>query len=241
MFIIRMEERRDWSFNFTNGPWHGQIAIGTKTCVAQHKEIPLKLYYRPYTCSLSPHIVLRELDFEFELIKVDKDTRQTSDGRDFNAINPKGYVAALQLDDGQILTEGPAIVQYLADLRPEKNLAPPSGTWERIRLQEWLNFVTSEIHAGSAPLFNEALPEQAKEFFRDKLFNRFAILEATLEQQDYLLGASFSVADAYLFTVLSWCRFFNIDLSRWPAISAYIVKLRKRPSIQSALRFEAGT
>lgn len=200
----------------------------------------MKLYYRPYTCSLSPHIVLRELELDFELIKVDKESRQTSDGRDFNTINPKGYVAALELDDGQILTEGPAIVQYLADLRPEKNLASPSGSWERVRLQEWLNFVTSEIHAGSAPLFNEGLPEQAKDFFRDKLFSRFAVLEATLERQDYLLGASFSVADAYLFTVLSWFRFFKIDLGRWPAIAAYAQNLSRRPSIQSALRFEAG-
>ncbi len=199
----------------------------------------MKLYYAPYTCSLSPHIVLRELGLPFELVRVDNQTKQTADGRDFRAINPKGYVAALELDDGQVLTEGPAIVQYLADLKPDSELAPPTGTWERVRLQEWLNFVTSEIHAGSAPLFNAALPEEGKAFFREKLFKRFDFLQGTLGRQDYLMGTSFSVVDAYLFTVLGWCKFFSIDLSRWPALPAYVKRVGSRPAVQVAVRAEA--
>jgi glutathione S-transferase len=200
----------------------------------------MKLYYAPDTCSLSPHIVLRELGLPFELVKVDTKTRRTADGRDFRIINPKGYVAALELDDGRVLTEGPAIVQYLADLEPDSGLAPAAGTWERVRLQEWLNFVTSEIHAGSAPLFNAALPEEAKAFFREKLFRRFDFLQGTLDRQDHLAGASFSVADAYLFTVLGWCRFFSIDLGRWPALPAYLKRVGARPAVQAALRAEAA-
>ena len=200
----------------------------------------MKLYYAPYTCSLSPHIVLRELELPFELVRVNNQTKETSDGRDFRTINPKGSVAALELDNGQILTEGPAIVQYLADLRPNKKLAPACDTWERVRLQEWLNFITSEIHAGSAPLFSALLPEEAKAFFRERLFNRFEILDAALGKQAFLLGSSFSVADAYLFTVLSWCKFFNIDLSRWPAIAAYLKVVGERPTVVQALHVEAA-
>ena len=199
----------------------------------------MKLYYAPYTCSLSPHIVLRELGLPFELAKVDNKTKQTADGRDFRIVNPKGYVAALELDDGQVLTEGPAIVQYLADLKPESGLAPAAGTWQRIRLQEWLNFVTSEIHAGSAPLFNAALPDEAKAFFREKLFTRLDFLQTTLARQDYLTGASFSVVDAYLFTVLGWCKFFSIELGPWPALAAYMKRVGTRPAVQAALRAEA--
>jgi glutathione S-transferase len=125
----------------------------------------MKLYYAPDTCSLSPHIVLRELQLEFELVRVNNRSKITADGRDFRAINPKGYVAALELDDGQILTEGPAIVQYLADLKPEYGLAPRADSWARVRLQEWLNFITSEIHAGSAPLFNPRCPKRSERFF----------------------------------------------------------------------------
>ncbi|RKQ39139.1 glutathione transferase GstA [Enterobacter sp. R1(2018)] len=200
----------------------------------------MKLYYAPHTCSLSPHIVLRELDLKFELVKVDNKTRLTADGRDFRTINPKGYVAALELDDGQILTEGPAIVQYLADLKPESGLAPRADSWARVRLQEWLNFITSEIHAGSAPLFNAALPEEVKAIFREKLFRRFDLLQDTLAGREYLMGASFSVADVYLFTVLGWCKFFSIDLDGWPALSAYMTCINARPAVQAALYAEAA-
>lgn len=199
----------------------------------------MKLYYAPDTCSLSPHIVLRELAIEFELVKVDNRSKLTADGRDFLTINPKGYVAALELDDGNILTEGPAILQYLADLKPERELAPRADSWERVRLQEWLNFITSEIHAGSAPLFNRALPEEVKTIFREKLFRRFDFLEKRLSTSAYLMGASFSVADAYLFTVLGWCSFFSIELNDWPALLAYRAKINARPAVQAALHAEA--
>ncbi|HAT1612652.1 TPA: glutathione transferase GstA [Raoultella planticola] len=200
----------------------------------------MKLYYAPDTCSLSPHIVLRELELEFELVKINNSSKLTADGRDFRTINPKGYVAALELDDGQILTEGPAIVQYLADLKPEQGLAPRANSWDRVRLQEWLNFITSEIHAGSAPLFNPALPEDSKAIFRDKLFRRFDLLQTTLNEKTYLTGSSFSVADAYLFTVLGWCKFFSIQLERWPALLSYMEIINARPAVQAALLAEAS-
>jgi glutathione S-transferase len=165
--------------------------------------------------------VLRELELEFELVKVNNRSKLTADGRDFLTINPKGYVAALELDDGKILTEGPAIVQYLADLKPESGLAPRAGSWDRVRLQEWLNFITSEIHAGSALLFNPSLPEEVKSIYREKLFRRFNFLQDQLNGKTYLMGSAFSVADAYLFTVLGWCKFFAIDLNCWPLLSAY--------------------
>lgn len=190
----------------------------------------MKLYYAPDTCSLSPHIVLRELAIEFELVKVDNRRKLTADG--------KGYVAALELDDGKILTEGPAILQYLADLKPESGLAPRADSWERVRLQKWLNFITSEIHAGSASLFNRELPEEAKSIFREKLFRRFDFLQETLSTSAYLMGSAFSVADAYLFTVLEWCTFFSIELNDWPALLAYREKISARPAVQAALRAE---
>jgi glutathione S-transferase len=199
----------------------------------------MKLYFAPHTCSLSPHIVLQELGLPHQLIKVDNQAKLTADGRDFRTINPKGYVAALELDNGEVLTEGPAIVQYLADLKPEAGLAPPPGSWQRVRLQEWLNFITSEIHAGAAPLFNKALPEAAHTIFRDKLQRRMALLESTLQQQDHLLGASFGVADAYLYTVLGWFTFLAIDLNNWPAVAAYEKRIAARPSVQAAMLAEA--
>lgn len=199
----------------------------------------MKLYYAPNTCSLSPHIVLRELELEFELIRVDNKSKLTADGHDFRTINPKGYVAALELENGQILTEGPAIVQYLADLKPERELAPPAGSWERLRLQEWLNFIATEIHAGSAQLFNTTLPETTKDIFREKLFKRFDFLQDTLAGRTCLTGSSFSIADAYLFTVLGWCKWFSIELHNWPALSAYQASVTLRPAVQAALRAEA--
>lgn len=200
----------------------------------------MKLYYAADTCSLSPHIVLRELAIAFELVKVDNRSKLTADGHDFRSINPKGYVAALELDDGQILTEGPAIVQYLADLKPESKLAPPAGSWERVRLQEWLNFITSEIHAGSALLFNTSLPDNVLTIFREKLFRRFDYLQTSLTDKAFLMGTSFGVADAYLYTVLGWFKFFNIELARWPALVAYRTRISARPAVQAALLAEAS-
>ncbi|KAA0995652.1 glutathione transferase GstA [Pseudomonas sp. ANT_J12] len=198
----------------------------------------MKLYYAPQACSMAPHIVLRELDLPFELIRVDNRTKQTAAGEDFLAINPKGYVAALQLDNGQVLTEGPAILQYLADLRPEANLAPQNGTFERVRLQEWLNFVSTEIHGGLGWLFNAQFPEEVKRLIKEKLFKRFAVLVRTLEQQDYLMPEGFSVADAYLFTVLRWAAGFGIELEQWPALVRFQARIDQRPAVKATLAAE---
>ncbi len=199
----------------------------------------MKLYFAPHTCSFSPHIVLQELGLPYELVQVDNQTKRTADGRDFRGINPKGYVAALELENGEVLTEGAVIVQYLADLKPSAQLAPPQGSWQRVRLQEWLSFIGSEIHAGAAPLFNQDLPQAAGAILRDKLGKRVALLETTLQRQAYLLGDQFSVADAYLYTVLGWFKFFGISLDRWPAIAAYASRIAARPSVRAALQAEA--
>lgn len=199
----------------------------------------MKLYFAPATCSLSPHIVLQELRLPYDLVRVDNRTKRTSEGGDFMTINPKGYVAALVLDTGDVLTEGPAIVQYLADLYPESGLAPANGTLERVRLQEWLNFITSEIHAGSSPLFNKDLPEYMKTFLKARLSRRFDFIESRLTTQKYLIGNRFTVADAYLYTVLSWMKGFGIDLKRWPNVAAYLRRIGVRPSVAAALEREA--
>ncbi|KTT49681.1 glutathione S-transferase [Pseudomonas oryzihabitans] len=200
----------------------------------------MKLYFAPMTCSLSPHIVLRELNLPFELIRVNNKTKATADGHDFRNINPKGYVAALVLDDGQVLTEGPAIVQYLADQVPGNSLVPANGTWERTRLQEMLNFITAEIHGGSAPLFNGDIPEPVKEIFRQKLFKRLDYLNSHLIQKEYLLE-NFGLADAYLFTVLKWLPFFNIDIQNWPELASFMKRIEARPSVKAAIAAEEAT
>jgi glutathione S-transferase len=205
----------------------------------RHQENPMKLYFAPMTCSLSPHIVLRELGIAFELIRVDNKTKRTVGGQDFLAINPKGYVAALMLDNGEVLTEGPAIVQYLADQVPGNHLAPTNGTWERVRLQEWLNFISSEIHGGCAPLFNAEIPETTKAIFKQKLFKRLDYLAGALEQHSYLQG-DFGLADAYLFTVLKWLPFFAIDIEHWPALALYMARIETRPSVRAAIEAEAN-
>ncbi|AWM93837.1 glutathione transferase GstA [Pseudomonas sp. 31-12] len=198
----------------------------------------MKLYYAPNACSLAPHIVLRELDLPFELIRVDNRTKTTVAGDDFLAINPKGYVAALQLENGEVLTEGPAILQYLANLRPEANLAPLIDTFERVRLQEWLNFVSTEIHGGLGWLFNAGFPEEVKALIKAKLFKRLAMLSETLERQEYLMG-DFSVVDAYLFTVLRWAPLFAIDLGQWPALVRFQARIDQRPAVKAALAGES--
>ena len=199
----------------------------------------MKLYFAPMTCSLSPHIVLRELGLPFELIRVDNKTKRTADGLDFLDINPKGYVAALVLDNGNVLTEGPAIVQYLADLVPANTLAPANGTWERVRLQEWLNFISSEIHSGCAPLFNADIAEPTKAIFRARLFRRLDYLSQALEQQDYLMG-TFGLADGYLFTVLNWLPSFNIQIGDWPVLASFMARIAARPSVKAAMAAEAA-
>lgn len=199
----------------------------------------MKLYFSPGACSLSPHIVLRELGLPFEAVKVDLGSKQTADGGDFKAINPKGYVPTLQLDNGQILTEGPAIVQYLADLKPEAKLAPANGSWQRYQLQEWLNFISTEIHKQFSPLFNAANPDSVKDAQKTKLAQRFGEISPLLEKQDYLTGSDFSVADAYLFTVLGWSKYFHIDLNQWPGIAGFVERVSARPAVAAAVEFEA--
>ncbi|WP_017905289.1 glutathione transferase GstA [Pseudomonas asplenii] len=200
----------------------------------------MKLYYAPETCSLAPHVVLRELGLPFALVRIDNRSKLTEHGDDFRRINPKGYVAALQLDNGEVLTEGAAILQFLADLRPETGLAPANGSWQRVRLQEWLNFLGSEIHGTMGPLFNAAIPGEVKAIFRTRLFQRFDLLENTLAQRDHLLESGFSVADIYLFTVMRWNRFFAIDLAPWPGLLRFMARIGERPSVTAALAVESA-
>ena len=189
----------------------------------------MKLYYSPGTCSLSPLIALHEAGIAVELVKVDLKTRTTASGDDYLAINPKGYVPALQLNNGEVLTEGPAILQYVADLAPASNLAPANGTLARVRLQETLNFISSEIHKGFSPLFNPAAPAEWKTLVRENLGKRFDYLSRRLEKSPYLQGQRFSIADGYLFTVLGWCQWVEIDLARWPVLTAYCANIAERP------------
>jgi glutathione S-transferase len=200
----------------------------------------MKLYFFPNACSLAPHIVLRELALPFDLVLVDNQAKTTANGEDFLQINPKGYVAALQLDNGQVLTEASAILQYLADLQPTAHLAPANGSWERVRLQEWLNFIASEIHGGLAIFFNPAIQGDVRAMFVATLYKRFAILVQTLERQDYLLGERYSVADAYLFVVLRWAGFHDIDLQQWPALTAFMQRVGARAAVIAALAAESA-
>ncbi len=198
----------------------------------------MKLYFAPGACSLSPHIVLREAGLPFQLEKVDLRSKQTASGTDYRTVNPKGSVPALALDDGQVLTEGPAVVQYLADLVPEKQLAPAAGSMERYRLMEWLNFIGTELHKGFSPLFNPAMPQEAKQLTMERLLSRLDYLETRLGGDGFLLGRQFTVADAYLFVILRWGRAFDIDLARWPGIDAYFKRVEQRPAVQAALAAE---
>ena len=198
----------------------------------------MKLYYSPGACSLSPHIVAREAGLDLLLEKVDLKSKKTADGADFWKVNPKGYVPALQLDDGTVLTEGPAIVQYLADQKPDSGLAPKNGTVERYKLQEWLNFVTSEIHKQFSPLFRPTTPDEYKKIAKENLANRFKWLDQQLAGKDYLLGKQFTVADAYLFTVLRWTVPTKIDLAPYPNVKAYLERVGARPKVKEALKAE---
>jgi glutathione S-transferase len=199
----------------------------------------MKLYFAPGACSLSPHIVSREAGIELDLERVDLKTHKLADGSDYYGINPNGYVPLLVLDDGTQLTEGPAIVQYLADRAPDKQLAPPNGTVERYKLQSLLNFISTEIHKSFSPLFSPAVPEDYKTMARDKLAQRFTTTEQRLGDQRYLTGDRFSVADAYLYTVLSWSKPLGIDLGRWPKLAAYHARIDERPAVVAARKAEA--
>lgn len=198
----------------------------------------MKLYFSPGACSLSPHIALLEAGLEFTTEKVDIRARQTASGADFLKINPKGYVPALELNDGAVLTEGPAIVQFIADLAPDRQLAPANGTLERYRLVEWLNFISTEVHKNFSPLFRPTSTEEMKEAARANLGNRLGWVASQLEGRDYLMGSQFTVADGYLFTVLGWANFVQFDLAQWPVFAAYTQRIAARPAVQQALRAE---
>lgn len=198
----------------------------------------MKLYLKPGACSLSPHIVLEESGLAYETETVDLKTKRTGNGADFLQVNPKGYVPALLLDSGELLTEGPAIVQYIADQVPAKKLAPANGSMERYRLQSWLNYIATELHKSCTPFFNPASGDDWKKIAGANLERRLAHIDEQLAGKSYLLGEDFSVADAYLFTVLSWMPFVKIDLSKWANLSAFVERVRARPAVQAVLKAE---
>ena len=198
----------------------------------------MKLYYSPGACSLSPHIALREAGLAFEPVLASTKSHKLQDGTDYYGINPLGYVPMLELDDGTRLREGPAILQYIADLAPSKNLAPANGTLPRYRLQEWLTFIGTEIHKQFSPLFNPATPEEVKTAQKDKLASRLKWVDGELKDKQYLMGDNFSVADGYLFTVTNWAKPMNIDLAGYPNLSAYRERVAARPAVQEAMRVE---
>lgn len=198
----------------------------------------MKLYYMPGACSLSPHIVALEAGLTLQLEKVDGKTKRTASGEDFLQINPKGYVPALQLDSGELLTEGPAIVQYLADLKPGSNLAPANGTLPRYQLQAWLGYINSELHKSFSPLFNPASTDELKAERSAYLKRRYEYIDGILASHPYLLGEHFSAADAYLFTVTQWARLVKLDLSEFKALGDFQQRVAARPAVQAAMRAE---
>jgi glutathione S-transferase len=201
----------------------------------------MKLYYSSGACSLSPHIVALEAGIDLPLEKVDGKAKRTETGADFWQINPKGYVPALALDNGELLTEGPAIVQYLADLKPESGLAPANGTLARYRLQEMLGYINSELHKTYSPLFKPETPAEVRQERKEYLRKRYALLEGVLAKQPWLLGKHFTVADAYLFTVTNWAKAVELDLSGFPALLAFQKRVAERPAVQAALEAEGLT
>jgi len=198
----------------------------------------MKLYFSPGACSLSPHIVLNELGLPFKAESVDLGTKKTKSGADFRQVNPKGQVPALEMDDGKVLTEGAAIVQYLADRKPEAKLAPAPGSADRYRLQEWLNYIAAEVHKGMGPMFNPKASEEWKGVVRENMSARFDFLSNALKGKDYLMGG-FTVADAYLYTILSWTGYAKMDLAKWPVLKAYFDRVGARPAVRATLEAEA--
>jgi glutathione S-transferase len=195
----------------------------------------MKLYYSPGACSLAPHIVAREAGLTVDLVKVDLSKHLTETGENFRAINPKGYVPAVALKDGSLLTEAAAIIQYVADQKPDAGLAPANGTIERYRLIEWLTFISSEIHKGFGPLWNPTTPDAVKNATKNRLATRFAYLDERLAKQPFLMGETFTIADAYLFTVVNWTNFHAIDISSYKNLSAFMTRVASRPKVQEAL------
>jgi glutathione S-transferase len=198
----------------------------------------MKLYYSPGACSLSPHIALQESGLAFEAIAAPTKTHKLPDGTDYYTINPLGYVPLLVLDDGRQVREGPAILQYIADQVPAKALAPANGTFERYKLQEWLNFIGTELHKGFSPLFTPGMPDEAKTIAKTRLISRLQWVDGELAKSAYLMGDAFTVADGYLFTVAGWTKHVGIDISGLANLGAFMAKVGARPAVQSAMRAE---
>jgi glutathione S-transferase len=198
----------------------------------------MKLYYSPGACSLASHIALYETGLPFEIDKFNVSTKTTASGEDFLKINPKGYVPTIKLNDGNILTEGAAILQYIADQNPDSGLAPKAGTIERYRLQEWLTYIGTEIHKSFSPLFNKDAAVEVKSYARDLLAKRLGYVESQLATNPYLMGNSFTVADAYMFVVLNWSNHVGFDLAQFPGIQEYLARIVVRPSVQAAMKAE---
>jgi glutathione S-transferase len=210
-------------------------------CRVRFQEVVMKLYFAPGACSLSPHIVMREAGLNFELEQVNNQEKKTKSGQDFWKVNPKGQVPVLEFDNGEKLTEGPVVVQYLADQKPGSGLLPAAGTMERYRVQEWLNFITSELHKSFGPIFRPTTPEEFKTISKENLGKRFDYLDKHFAGRQYLTGDTFTVADAYLFTVLRWVARINMDLAKWPNLKAYFDRIGARPKVQEALKAEGLT
>ena len=198
----------------------------------------MKLFYAPGACSLSPHIALLEAGLPYDLVKVDLRAKKLENGDDFLQINPKGQVPALVLDSGELVTEGPVIIQMIADKAKDKNLAPGRDSAERYKLLEWLNFITTELHKNFSPLFQPAIPDEVKNFFKDRLTAKFKYIESQLAGRDYLLGKHFTVADGYLFVMLAWADRLKLDLSGFSNLTAYKARIAARPKVQEALTKE---
>ena len=198
----------------------------------------MKLYYSAGACSLAPHIALQEAGLAFEAIAAPTKTHKLTDGTDYYTINPLGYVPLLVLDDGRQLRESPAILQYIADQVPAKQLAPANGTFERYKLQEWLNFIGTELHKGFAPLFTPGMPDEAKTIAKTRLSSRLQWVDGELAKSPYLMGDRFTVADGYLFTVAGWSKYVGVDISSLANLGAYMARVGARPAVQSALRAE---
>jgi glutathione S-transferase len=198
----------------------------------------MKLYYLPGACSLASNIALREAGLKFELVKVDRHTKKTADGLDFNEVNPKGYVPALMLDNGEVLTENVTVLQYIADRNPAAKLAPPAGTMERYRLMEWLSFINSELHKTFSPLFRQEAPEETKQYARTNLSARLDYLQRVMGAKTFVMGEQYTVADPYLFTVLSWGAHANLDIGKWPQLQRYVERIGARPHVIEARKSE---
>ena len=198
----------------------------------------MKLYYLTGACSLASNIALREAGLKFELVKVDRRTKRTGDGLDFNEVNPKGYVPALRLDNGEVLTENVTVLQYIADRNPAAKLAPPAGTMERYRLMEWLSFINSEVHKQFTPLFRPDAPADTREYARKNLATRLDYMQRSIGAKLFVMGEQYTVADPYLFTVLGWGAHVDVDIGRWPELKRYVERIAQRPHVIAALQAE---